>query len=201
MNKEEFLQKVVFGYLQGDLTRMVKTIRPVQNKAGNINFPLALFTLSCMDYLGSYLHGRDKAFMKNIQRYLDLCFTHPQQYPVVVLKIFRDPLAHRFFLGGGVSRGGRSPALTKTLDGNALLDVEVLVSDFLASLPTFAAKLDDNAFSQREAQLMARSSKEEAEAATQISNLPPIDFNLSDVRSGASTYPKPLNTTTFSEVS
>lgn len=55
--------------------------------------------------------------------------------------------------------------------------------------------LGDNVFLQREAQLMKRSNREEAEVAHEISSLPIIDFKLSDVRSGASTYPRPLTST------
>lgn len=201
MTKDEFSEKVVLGYIKEDLARMVSAIRPIPSQPGNINFPLALFTFSCMDYLGSYLLGKDKKFQKNIQKYIELCFTRPEQYPVAILKIFRDPLAHRFFPSGGVSRGGRRPALTKTLDDKALLDIEVLVSDFLESLPTFVTTLDDTAYAQREMQLINKSNKDEARAVQAISSLPVIDFKLSDVRSGASTYLKPLHTTTFSDVS
>ncbi len=49
---KKFLNEVVMGWMLGDLENMVTKIQPVENGAGNCNFPIVLYIFSCIEFLG-----------------------------------------------------------------------------------------------------------------------------------------------------
>lgn len=151
MNKDKFINETVLGWIKHDLTRMVETIRPEPTGMGNINFPLALCTLCYMDYLGSFLLGKDfNDYTRHIQAYISNCFANGEEYPVPLLgDIFRHGLAHDYFPRGAVSRNEYHPAVYKGKNYDVVLDAESLTKDFLKSLEVFALKLSDDNFNTR----------------------------------------------------
>lgn len=149
MDKQTFLDTVVFGYIKKDLENMRNKIRPQPAAIGNINFPLVLCVLAYMEYLGSFLLGRYASFSQSVQEYISRCFTNPDKYPVEILRdIFRNGLAHEYFARGGISRDGGRPAVYKEV-GGVVLDAETLVNDFLKSLDKFKQELEDNKYTRR----------------------------------------------------
>jgi hypothetical protein len=150
MNKQFFIDEVVLGWIKSDLLRMIRTIRPSSSEVGNINFPLALCILSYMESLGGFLIGKDKDFVKNVNRYLKDCFNNPEEYPVLILNdLIRNGLAHDYFPRGAISRNGKHPAIYKGQTYDVVLDVETLATDFINSLDVFVKKLTDEQYQSR----------------------------------------------------
>jgi hypothetical protein len=150
MDKIQFISETVLGWIKQDLTRML-TLRPLNAGMGNINFPLALCTLCYMDYLGSFLLGKDKNdYTKHISAYVSKCFINNSEYPVEIMgDIFRHGLAHDYFPRGAVSRNEYHPAVYKGKTYDVVLDAESLTKDFLSSLDVFAEELKDENFNSR----------------------------------------------------
>ena len=150
MDKNDFINKVVLGWMKNDLLRMI-SIRPSESEIGNINFPLALCVLSYIEYLGGFLFGTDKKFLKNVKKYIDECFINPDEYyPIEVLKdLVRNGLAHEYFPRGAISRNGKHPAIYKGKSFELVLDAETLVNDFIDSLENFVKKLEDEKYEAR----------------------------------------------------
>ncbi|MEN9389208.1 MAG: hypothetical protein RLY61_292 [Candidatus Parcubacteria bacterium] len=150
MDKSEFLQDVVNGWMKGDLERMIRNIRPDPNESGNINFPLALCTLSYMEYLGSFLLGVDKGYINNVDEYIKICFKNPSEYPAQILyDLMRNGLAHDYFPRCAISRNGKHPAIYRGQSFDIVLDAETLITDFISSLNKFGVLLQDDKFTKR----------------------------------------------------
>lgn len=198
MDKQTFLDKVVFGYIKKDLENMRDKIRPEPYAVGNINFPLALCVLAYMEYLGSFLLGRYVSFSPSVREYISKCFTKHDEYPVEILRdIFRNGLAHEYFARGGISRNGGRPAVYKEV-GEVALDAETLVNDFLNSLDKFKEELENVKYTSR----LNQAEKSIADSKVRNKNLIdqlPIRFLTSTTpSSGASIYPGSIETTTTS---
>src|SRR3989344_6630370 len=198
MDKQTFLDKVVFGYIKKDLENMRDKIRPQPTTIGNINFPLALCVLAYMEYLGSFLLGHPAGFSRSVRKYISKCFTNPDEYPVEILRdIFRNGLAHEYFARGSISRDGERPAIYKEIR-EVVLDSETLVNDFLESLNKFKQELEDDKYTSR----VTQAERSIADRKTRNKNLIgrlPIRFLTSMTRSsGASGYPSSVETTTTS---
>lgn len=147
---QSFLQKVVHGYIKSDLTRLIEDVRPEPEGDGNINFPLALCTLSYMEYLGGFLIGREGNYPTNIKTYIEKCFDHTEEYQVELLThLFRHGLTHEYFPRGAVSRNGKRPAVYKGRTQSIVLDAETLANDFISSLEKFSEILDENTYNER----------------------------------------------------
>lgn len=147
MNKEVFLDKIVFGWIKRDLERMRDEVEVKENQAGNINFPLALCVLAYIEYLGGFLLGRNENFNSNACAYIHECFDNPTEYPLDLLRdIFRNGLVHEYFPRGGISRDNKHPAVYKVDGKRIVLDAGTLVNDFLQSLKKFKETLDDKNF-------------------------------------------------------
>jgi len=150
MNKTDFVNKVVLGWIKSDLVRMRDTIRPSSSEVGNINFPLALCVLSSMEYLGGFLLGTDNGFTGNVGKYINTCFEDPGEYPVSILKdLIRNGLAHEYFPRGAISRNGKHPAIYKGRTFYLVLDAETLVNDFVESLDVYVKKLENEEYEKR----------------------------------------------------
>lgn len=199
MDKQAFLDTVVFGYIKKDLENMRDKIRPQPAAIGNINFPLALCVLAYMEYLGSFLLGRYANFSQSVNEYISKCFVNPSEYPVEILRdIFRNGLAHEYFARGGISRDGERPAVYKEGVDEVVLDAETLVNDFLESLEKFKRELEDAKYSSRVNQAESSIVDKKARNRNLIGRLPIRVVTTTTRSSGASGYPRPIKSTTTS---
>ena len=151
MNKQQFLDEIIFGWMKNDLERMAKEIPTNSGMVGNINFPLALCVLTYIESLGSYLLGKDKQEYKTtVGHYISQCFSRPGEYNAELLGVFfRHGLAHQYFSRGAISRVGKRPAVVKDDKYGLILDIDTLMSDFLESLDAFRNKLTDENYLSR----------------------------------------------------
>lgn len=201
MDRQTFLDTVVFGYIKKDLENMRDKIRPQTATIGNINFPLALCVLAYMEYLGSFLLGHPAGFSQSVRKYISKCFTNPDEYPVEILRdIFRNGLAHEYFARGGISRDGERPAVYKEV-GGVILDSETLVNDFLESLNKFKQELEDGIYTQRVNRAESSITDRNARNKDLIDQLPGRVIIPTTRSSGASGYPRPISTTTSTSTS
>lgn len=200
MNKTDFTNSVVLGWMKNDLIRMRDRIRPDSSEVGNINFPLALCVLSYMEYLGGFLLGTDKKFTENVQEYINLCFEDPEEYPVEILRdLIRNGLAHDYFPRGAISRNGKHPAIYKGKTYYLVLDAETLVNDFVDSLDTFIEKLENEKYAKRIKEVLNKNDKFKERYKDFIEDLgsQPDDGYQATPSSGASGYSGLINTTTL----
>jgi len=200
MDKGEFTNSVVLGWMKADLTRMRDHIRPESAEVGNINFPLALCVTSYMEYLGGFLLGIDKGFTDNVREYISSCFRNPDEYPVEVLRdLIRNGLAHDYFPRGGISRNGKHPAIYKGRTYYLVLDAETLVNDFIDSLSIFINKLEDEKYELRMKETFNKIDDFKERYKDYIDNLEgqPDDNDQATPSSGPSGPSGPINTTTL----
>ncbi|MBU1110557.1 hypothetical protein KKB83_02990 [Patescibacteria group bacterium] len=196
MNKTDFVNIVVLGWIKSDLIRMRDTIRPDRSEVGNINFPLALCTLSCVEYLGGFLIGKDQKFTGNVEKYINECFQHPDEYPVEILRdLIRNGLAHDYFPRGAISRNNKRPAIYRGRTYSIVLDAETMVNDFIDSLDVFVEKLEDHKYEARMQGLSEKIDEFKVKHKSFIENLErqPRDDDQGTPSSG---YPDSINTTT-----
>lgn len=199
MTKDEFIKKVVFGWIKKDFERMLE-IKVIPNGDGNINFPLTLCALADMEYLGSLLIGSDCGFNKCVGEYISRCFARPQEYPIEILgDIFRHSLAHEFFARGGICRNGKHPAIFMDDKLGIILDADTLVIDFLGSLEKFKNNLSEENYRIRMAQTEESIKVRLEKHRGIIGRLPrKIDSSISTSTSAVSGHSDPyLHTTTF----
>ncbi len=172
MKKTDFLNTVVFGWMKSDLERMITNIRPDKTEVGNINFPLALCTLSYMEYLGGFLLGKDDGFFGNVDSYTSECFPNVGEYPTIILKdLIRNGLSHDYFPRGAISRNGWHPAINKGKTFDIVLDAETLVIDFITSLDVFKEKLEDEKYEKRMQETLEKIAKFKKTHKSYIDNL------------------------------
>jgi len=196
MNKIDFLNIVVFGYIKKDLEAIKSYIPRKSGEPGNVNFPIALCILSYMEYLGGFLTGFDWNYTENIKAYLINCFKKSSDYDVTILEeIFRNGLAHDYFARGGVGRDGIRPALYRGWNNEVILDADTLLGDFIISLDTFKEKLTDEIFTERIALAENKIADLNTKYLQAISKLPFIGDIPHASISGASIYPGPINIT------
>lgn len=149
MDKNKFLNEIVFGWIKRDFERMMTEIPVRPGQPGNINFFLALCVMVSMEHLGGFLLGEDRKF-ENVKEYVDKCFSNPREYPIEILKdIYRNGLAHEFFPRGAVSRANERPPVFVDDKIGIVLDAETLANDFLNSLDKFKDELDETKYNQR----------------------------------------------------
>ena len=192
MDSNTFLNKIVFGWIKNDLERMTTQVPARNGQDGNINFPLALCTLSYMEYLGGFLLGEEGDFTNNATEYIDKCFSHKNEYPIDILRdIFRNGLAHEYFARGAISRNNLRPAIYKQSGVGAILDVETLVTDFLNSLNEFKTQLTEEKYQKR----MSRALNEIERFKTKHKTL--VDC----LREGQMYFPSTYSTTSTSRAS
>ncbi len=202
MNKIDFINKIVFGYIQKDLENIKSKIPPVRGEVGNANFPIALCVLAYMEYLGGFLLGRSLGFKRNIEEYMNRCFNFSPEYNSVILRdLFRNGLAHEYFARGGISRDGIRPPMNRNYEGKAILDAQTLLDDFLNSLNAFKDELNEESFQRRKKGAENAIKKWETIHKNEVLNLPFIgNFPTHTRTSGASIYPgniKESTTTTL----
>ncbi len=149
MNKDEFLNQIVFGWIKKDLEN-ISLVRTTTPGDGNANFPLAMCVIGYMDHLGGYLKGTEKGGLEvNIKAYLS-CFENASEYSAELLNdLFRNGLAHDYFARGGISRSGMRPPMIYAPGVGVILDADSLLNDFIESLDNFKNQLTEENFQQR----------------------------------------------------
>lgn len=201
MDKFDFFNRVVFGYIRKDLENMKNYLPKKPGEEGNNNFPIALCVLSYMEYLGSFFTLDDFNFEENVKVYIEKCFKNSSEYhPAILGDLFRNGLAHDYFARGGVARDGNRHGLYRNWDNKAVLDADTLLNDFLLSLNKFAEELSDHNFIERMKIAKQRINDMEAKYASEINNLPFIGDMRGARTSGATVYPgsiKKKTTTTL----
>lgn len=150
----DFIKEVVDGWMCRDLDRLLDIpYRP--GVAGNCNFPLALHTFACLEFLG-YLtspnpidnnqHGcsRDR-----VMSYIDNFFPEEfmqeiQPYRNDFVNIFRNGLAHEYFAkSAGISRTESHP-LQIDNRGRLNLDADCLAEAFKVSVEKLKRAIRSN---------------------------------------------------------
>lgn len=129
-------------------------------RVGACNFPIALYTLSCMDYLG-FLVAKDvysikgKDTQKRISSYAGAFFPDAAKKELAdrwerVTNIFRHGLSHVFFpKQGGVSRAD-SQNIIAEVSGATILDADALARAFVESTGELEKSLlSDDALCER----------------------------------------------------
>lgn len=149
MDKEFFINEIVFGWMKKDLENISK-IRLLTPGAGGANFPLAMCIVVYMDHLGSYLLGTEKGGLEiNIQKFLE-CFKNPSDYsPELLNDLFRNGLAHDYFSRGAISREGIRPPMMNIAGSGVVLDADSLLIDFFEALNSFKMNLTEENFNRR----------------------------------------------------
>lgn len=195
MNKSDFLNIVVFGYIQKDLENIKSKIPPVRGEVGNANFPIALCILAYMEYLGGFLLGKNMGFKRNVEEYINRCFSFSSEYNSVMLRdLFRNGLAHEYFARGGISRDGNRPPVYRNYEGKAILDTQTLLDDFLISLSTFKDVLNEESFQRRKKAAEKAIKRWGTIHKNEILKLPFIgNFATHTRTSGATVYPGNIN--------
>ena len=186
MNRQKFLDDVIFGWMKNDLERMSKAIPSNNGKLGNINFPLALCVLTYIESLGSYLLGADLQNYKKVAgHYINQCFDRPNDYDSELLgEFFRHGLAHQYFSRGAISREGKRPPIVKDERYGLILDVDTLLFDFINSLNVFKEKLTDENYQSR----MVEISNDLESKKIKYDQVISTHRDLSNLRSYYSTY-------------
>lgn len=139
---QAFVKVVVRGYMISDLKRMM-SLEPIPNAPGNCNFPIALFALSSMDFLG-YLITDQKLdsngdTTERIKTYIELTFKDDDKdklrpYMSNLVNIFRHGLSHEFFPKmSGISRRC-SDVFWLSQEGYLILDADRLAEMFERSV-------------------------------------------------------------------
>jgi hypothetical protein len=172
VNKQEFLDQIVFGWIKKDLENISK-VRVVIPGEGNANFPLAMCIVTYIDHLGGYLLGTEKGGLEvNIRQYLS-CFKTPSAYPPELLTdLFRNGLSHDYFARGGISRSNMRPPMVNVPGVGVVLDADSLLADFIISLDVFKARLSDENFMKRFAEAKEAMEERYARHKSIIDKLP-----------------------------
>lgn len=197
MDKLNFLNEVVFGYIKKDLENLEAYLPKKPGEAGNNNFPIALCVLAYMEYLGGFLLGKDLGFEVNVGEYIKLCFRRPDDYNIKILRdLFRHGLAHEYFARGGVSRDGIRPPLYRNYQNKVVLDAQTLLKDFLESLDAYRNNLPDDTFADRLKETEDSIVDWELKYKADIDSLPSmVNFPPHVRSSGATIYPEKTTTT------
>ena len=150
--KNELLSKIVRGYIVGDLRRMLN-IEVVPNYDGNCNFPIALYTLTSMDFLGYLIAEQEFSPHGNtggrISAYIEMVFDSEDRrklepYMEHFVTKFRHGLAHEFSPKmAGISRGNSEIMTWSKEDECWVLDADRLAEMFLGSVANLEKLVDD----------------------------------------------------------
>ena len=128
-----FITEVIDGWMLSDLERLINDIPHRPSKAGNCNFPIALYVFACIEFSGQLtsvtpINTSQGGYTQNsIMRFIDDYFPddfkqklRPHRNEFV--NIFRNGLAHSYFAKyAGVSRTESEP-LQVNSEGMLVLD-------------------------------------------------------------------------------
>lgn len=153
---KKIIDRICRGWILQDLKRLIQ-IPVIPNSDGNCNFPIALFVLSCMDFLG-YLTSLQELNSigdteKRIKTYIDLYFVETDKkalrpYMDDFVEVFRHGLSHEFFPKyGGISR--TIPHVIWQKDDKLVLDADELSHAFIRSIDNLSDRLDQLPLAER----------------------------------------------------
>jgi hypothetical protein len=136
-----FISQVVDGWMLRDLDTLTAIpLRP--GEAGNCNFPIALYTFSCIEFLGQLTfsgtlspngYTRDSVLGFINDFFPDDFKQKLQPHEKEFVNIFRNGLAHNYFAkAAGVSRTKTEPFSME--DGHLVLDADRFVDAFLLAV-------------------------------------------------------------------
>jgi len=160
--KEEkltFVRSKLFPGFEGYMVEDIKSLLAIDKtpgRTGACNFPIALYVLSCMEYLGyvtsvGEIKTNDRGYtQKRIRAYADAFFPEPDRSTMCglwgdVTNIFRHGLSHVYFpKQGGVSRADSGHILNQLPSGDQVLDADSLAKIFMVSISELANALRDD---------------------------------------------------------
>lgn len=132
-----FIAQVVDGWMLGDLATLT-SIPHNPGASGNCNFPIALYTFSCVEFLGQLTFsgtlGNQDYTKDPILGFIDDFFPDDfkqklQPHKNEFVNIFRNGLAHNYFAkAAGVSRTKTEPFSME--DGCLVLDADLFAKAF-----------------------------------------------------------------------
>lgn len=193
--KDYIIGKVANGYIVGDLERMLG-IKVILNHDGNANFPIALYTLTSMSFLGYLVADREFSNdWERINAYIEAMFVPEDKSEIEPHKTefankFRNGLAHEFFPKmAGISRVN-DRLMTLSAEGYWVLDADILAKMFIRSVNNLVKASEDNDFCRR---VFDRYNAIQ-ERNLELKNKPSITTTTSTARSsGATTTTLPYN--------
>lgn len=193
--KDYIIGKVANGYIVGDLERMLG-IKVIPNHNGNANFPIALYTLTSMSFLGYLVADREFSNdWERINAYIEAMFVPEDKSEIEPHKTefankFRNGLAHEFFPKmAGISRVN-DRLMTLSAEGYWVLDADILAKMFIRSVNNLVKASEDNDFCRR---VFDRYNAIQ-ERNLELKNKPSITTTTSTARSsGAMTTTLPYN--------
>ena len=186
--KDYIIEKVAKGYIVGDLERMLG-IKVVPNHDGNANFPIALYTLTSMSFLGSLVADREFSNdWERINAYIEVMFLPGDKSEIEPHKTefankFRNGLAHEFFPKmAGISRVN-DRLMTLSAEGYWVLDADILAKMFIESVDNLIKASEDTDFCRR---VFERYNAIQ-ERNLELKNKPSTTTTTSTTRSGGAT--------------
>jgi len=156
-----FITEVIDGWMLNDLERLINDIPHRPGKAGNCNFPIALYVFACIEFLGQLtsvvpIDTKEPGHtQKSIMGFIDTYFPEDfkrktQLYRSNFVNIFRHGLAHNYFAKyAGVSRTESEP-LQVDSEGMLVLDADRFVEAFKSAINTLKEAIkNDTELTQR----------------------------------------------------
>ena len=149
MTKDEFITKIVNGYIKNDIQTMIN-ILPDHEGNGALNFPLTYCVISYMESLGSYLNGLDLKFECNIKKYVHTCmkeYSSNLNYQILG-DLVRHGLGHDYFSRIPISKSDIADIFYYK-DKTLALNSKSLARKFVNSLEIFSDQLNEKEFKSR----------------------------------------------------
>lgn len=198
-----FFEKVVNGYMVKDLGRMMRDIEPVDGAEGNCNFPIALYTFSCIEFLGHLTSEKEidqskpGSTKEAVWSYMTLAFGSYMDsfkpYESDFVDIFRNGLSHQYFAkNAGVSRKGSE--VVSRENGGVMLDADRFAQIFIESTETLRKNLSADSALVERVQTRYRALQETNKQKYSLNGSEP---GLSAARSSMATTSFPTDTTTL----
>lgn len=146
-----FISQVVDGWMLGDLITLT-AIPHNPGAAGNCNFPIALYTFSCVEFLGQLTFpgtlGNQGYTKDAVLGFIDDFFPDDfklklQPHKNEFVNIFRNGLAHNYFAkAAGVSRTKTEPFSME--DGCLVLDADLFADAFRLAVDKLKATIQND---------------------------------------------------------
>ena len=147
--RERIIGKITRGYIVGDLKRMLD-IEVIPDHDGNVNFPIALYTLTSMSFLGYLIAERELLNdWERIDTYIEVMFNSEDKSEIEPHKEefsnkYRNGLAHEFFPKmAGISRENNQ-LMTQSTEGYWVLDADILAKMFMKSTDNLVGASEDD---------------------------------------------------------
>ncbi|MFA6184795.1 MAG: hypothetical protein WCT51_04335 [Candidatus Shapirobacteria bacterium] len=145
--------KKALVYINSDLNRLIKEIKPRNNIPGDCNFPIILFCLTSIEFLGTLCFD-DSTDEQRSKKYIEKYFIDNKSKELIYkfgilnfVNIFRNGLTHNFYVkhGFGIQRKSRE-ILFLNRENKFILRTNKFVNSFLKSLSSFEEELKNNNF-------------------------------------------------------